>query len=75
MARAVPQRRREFFAGRLAAHRAMEALGHLPEPVPMGQDRAPVWPQGLVGSISHGAGACAAMYGQKGAFQRSGRGP
>lgn len=53
IARAVPKRRAEFAAGRRAAHKAMEALGQLPSPVIMGPDRAPVWPAGLVGSISH----------------------
>ena len=61
MARAVPKRRAEFFAGRAAAHQAMRALGHLPTPVAMGKDRAPVWPDGLSGSISHCAGACVAL--------------
>lgn len=61
MVRAVPKRRAEFFAGRAAAHRAMQALGRAPAPVPMGQDRAPVWPEGLVGSISHCSEACVAL--------------
>ena len=63
MARAVPKRRREFFAGRVAARRAMAGLGHPPAPVAMGADRAPVWPEGLTGSISHGGGTCAAVIG------------
>jgi len=49
----VPKRRREFAAGRLAAREAMAELGHFNLPLPMGEDRAPIWPQGLVGSISH----------------------
>ncbi len=61
MARAVPKRRAEFFAGRSAAHRAMRALGHSPGPVTMGEDRAPVWPAGLVGSISHCSDTCVAL--------------
>jgi 4'-phosphopantetheinyl transferase EntD len=38
----------------------MEKLGHAPAPVPAAPDRAPVWPAGLVGSITHAAGRCAA---------------
>lgn len=53
MASMVPLRRREFAAGRLAARGAMAEVGHFNRPVPMGKDRAPIWPQGLVGSISH----------------------
>ncbi len=52
-ARAVSRRRREFAAGRVAAHRAMAELGVEPGPVLCGPDRAPIWPQGLVGSITH----------------------
>lgn len=61
IARAVPRRRCEFAAGREAARRAMAALGLPPLPVPMGADRAPIWPDGVVGCISHGGGACLAV--------------
>jgi len=61
MVRAVPKRRLEFFAGRAAAHRAMVALGISPVPVLMGKDRAPVWPVGLIGSISHCSEICVAL--------------
>jgi 4'-phosphopantetheinyl transferase EntD len=69
MARAVPKRRAEFFAGRVAAHRAMQTLGLLPEPVPMGADRAPVWPSDTVGSISHCDGACVALVARADGFR------
>ncbi|PZX41176.1 hypothetical protein LY56_02379 [Roseinatronobacter thiooxidans] len=48
-------RAREYSAGRAAAHAAMEQLGHVPRPVLQGKGAAPVWPQGLTGSISHSA--------------------
>lgn len=58
--RAVDKRHREFAAGRVAARAAMQALG-LPEvPIPMGADRAPQWPAGVIGSISHSDSACLA---------------
>lgn len=69
VARAVPKRRREFYAGRMAAHRAMEALGRLPEPVPMGADRAPIWPDGIVGTVSHCRDACVAVLGLSADYQ------
>lgn len=56
MARATPQRLTEFSAGRLAARRAMKAAWLPPVPVPMGADRAPVWPERISGSISHAGG-------------------
>ena len=50
---AVPQRQREFAAGRTAARRALIALGRAPSAIPVGDDRAPVWPRAIVGSIAH----------------------
>ena len=49
----TPLRLREFKHGRYCARRALEDLGHPDCPVPTGQDRAPTWPAGIVGSISH----------------------
>lgn len=57
----VPKRLAEFTAGREAARAAMRALGHAAAAVPVGPDRAPVWPIGLTGSITHCAGACLAV--------------
>jgi 4'-phosphopantetheinyl transferase EntD len=50
---AVAQRRREFALGRTCARRALAGLGLPPSPILVGTDRAPVWPPGVVGSISH----------------------
>lgn len=65
MTRAIPNRQREFAAGRRAARAAMAALGLPPAPIPHGPDRAPVWPEGLTGTISHGAGLCFAVVARK----------
>ena len=46
------KRRREFIAGRLCANRAVARLGS-EQAVGMGSDRLPIWPEGIVGSISH----------------------
>ncbi len=59
-ARMVDKRRREFTAGRTAARAAMADLGLPPAPVPMCPDRAPLWPEGLTGSIAHCTTACIA---------------
>ncbi|MFC0004729.1 4'-phosphopantetheinyl transferase family protein [Micromonospora siamensis] len=58
--RAVHSRRRDFTAGRVCARRAMAALGVPPAPVPSAADRSPVWPPGVVGTITHTRGYCAA---------------
>lgn len=56
----VPRRAAEFSAGRFAARQAMLLAGQSPVALPQGADRAPVWPAGLVGSISHSDRACIA---------------
>lgn len=52
---AVPKRRAEFLAGRIAARQALAELGI--DAVPGRDDQGrPVWPEGVAGSITHGAG-------------------
>ncbi|MGI5237333.1 4'-phosphopantetheinyl transferase family protein [Dactylosporangium sp. CA-139066] len=63
--RAVDSRRREFTAGRACARRALERLGVRGRAVPTGGNRAPVWPDGMTGSITHTAGYCAAAVGRR----------
>lgn len=50
---AVVKRRAEFLAGRYCAKSALSKLGITETEVPIGQHRSPVWPHGLLGSISH----------------------
>jgi len=50
----------EFAAGRACAHAALEAAGCEEPVVPSGPDRAPVWPDGFTGSITHTRGYYAA---------------
>ncbi|WP_417586779.1 4'-phosphopantetheinyl transferase family protein [Pararhodobacter oceanensis] len=56
---AVPARQREFAAGRIAARQAMGR----DLPVVMAEDRAPVWPAGVTGSITHAGGWALAVAG------------
>jgi 4'-phosphopantetheinyl transferase EntD len=58
---AVPRRRREFAAGRACARRAIARLGIESGPLERGEGGAPVWPAGVVGSITHCAGLCAVV--------------
>ncbi|EKO3512202.1 4'-phosphopantetheinyl transferase superfamily protein [Vibrio fluvialis] len=51
--RAVAKRQAEFLAGRVAACDALQAAGVTPQMLAVGEHRAPRWPQGVVGSISH----------------------
>ncbi len=50
---AAPMRMREFAAGRVAARRALAGLGMAAVALPVGPTRAPIWPPGFVGSITH----------------------
>jgi 4'-phosphopantetheinyl transferase EntD len=59
--RAVPRRRDEFRGGRACARRALAGLGRAPCSIPADARRLPVWPEGYLGSISHGAGLCVAQ--------------
>jgi 4'-phosphopantetheinyl transferase EntD len=68
----VVKRRIEFAEGRCCARMAMAKVGHLPCAIPSGPDRAPVWPFGLVGSITHTMDFCAAAVARKDCFSTMG---
>jgi 4'-phosphopantetheinyl transferase EntD len=51
--RAVPRRVAEFASGRWCAERALRQLGISGGPVGIGPHREPLWPAGVVGSITH----------------------
>lgn len=59
--RAVQKRRREFTTGRGCARLALRRLGIDPVAIPNGERGEPLWPSGVVGSITHchGYRACA----------------
>ena len=59
---AMRKRRVEVLAGRWCAREAMRALRspHAEAPIPADDARAPVWPDGLVGSITHTQGFASA---------------
>jgi 4'-phosphopantetheinyl transferase EntD len=61
-------RRREFSAGRACARRALHELGVTDAPVLRGLRRAPLFPDGIVGSITHTAGFCAAAVARSDSF-------
>ncbi|WP_323763810.1 4'-phosphopantetheinyl transferase family protein [Marinovum sp.] len=63
LSRAVPKRRAEFLAGRLLAREALARFGRAGA---IGRDAhgAPVWPEGVQGSISHSHGTVGVWLGQ-----------
>jgi enterobactin synthetase component D len=52
--RGIDKRKAEFLAGRFCAREALRQLTGLAYTPAVGTDRAPCWPAGIVGSISHG---------------------
>ncbi len=63
--RSVAKRQAEFLAGRLCARAALQQLDHLDCVPAIGDDRAPVWPGNISGSITHSTGHAAAIVGHK----------
>lgn len=59
VAGAVAKRQREFATGRALAHQLLTELGAPDEPLLPGARRAPGWPSGYLGSITHSDAFCA----------------
>lgn len=59
--RAVAKRRKEFITARNCARVALGELGIDPVPIMRGEKDMPLWPDGVVGSITHTAGYRAAI--------------
>ena len=62
----VPKRAAEFAAGRLCARRALAEFGIHDFAVRVGDNREPLWPPHMVGSITHTAGLCVAVVAAQG---------
>ena len=60
ISQAMEKRKGEFRAGRHCAHTAMQKLGGPGRPILRDDKRAPVWPTGFLGSISHTSDFCLA---------------
>lgn len=57
---AIAKRQIEHARGRHLAHALLDRLGASDGPLLTSSDRAPLWPEGFTGSISHTQGLCAA---------------
>jgi len=69
---AVAVRRREFAAGRACARRALVHIYSEALPIPRGAHGQPLWPAGVVGSITHTAGYCAAAVARRADYRSIG---
>lgn len=65
LANAATGRKNEFIAGRYCAIKAAENLKHKVVTLPMGPHREPIWPDALVGSISHTKQTAVAVVAEK----------
>jgi phosphopantetheine--protein transferase-like protein len=61
VAKAAPKRRRDFALGRACARAALAQLGHGQVPIGMAEGGAPLWPAGILGSITHTKNYAAAL--------------
>jgi 4'-phosphopantetheinyl transferase EntD len=61
LAGAVPGRVNEFGAGRACARAGLASLGWDGVSIPADPDRAPIWPHGAIGSITHVDDYCLAV--------------
>lgn len=59
---AIAKRKTEFLAGRYCAQMALKKMGvDCPATIAIGENRAPCWPRGTVGSITHSKGFASAI--------------
>lgn len=65
VADAVINRQKEFSTGRWLARQGLQQFGLPIEPIKIGKLRNPLWPDSLLGSITHDAECCAVVLVQK----------
>ncbi len=66
---AAEKRRAEFSTGRACARLALADVGFADFPILMGERRSPVWPDALVGSITHADGYCGAVVARRDCYR------
>lgn len=72
IARAVQKRRDDFLGARHCARQALQQLGERPAPILKGGTGEPLWPRGIVGSLTHCDGYRAAALGHAMRFRSIG---
>ncbi|MFG1795332.1 4'-phosphopantetheinyl transferase Npt [Nocardia sp. NPDC049149] len=72
IAKSVEKRRRDFIGARYCARLALEELGEPPVAIGKGERGAPIWPRGIVGSMTHCDGYRAAALAHKMRFRSVG---
>ncbi|MFI1917166.1 4'-phosphopantetheinyl transferase Npt [Nocardia sp. NPDC020380] len=72
ISRAVEKRRRDFIGARYCARQALAQLGEPEVPIGKAEDGGPVWPRGIVGSLTHCDGYKGAVLAHKLRFRSIG---
>lgn len=72
IAKSVEKRRRDFIGARHCARLALAELGEPPVAIGKGERGAPIWPRGVVGSLTHCDGYRAAAVAHKMRFRSIG---
>lgn len=70
--RAIGRRQREFATGRVLARRLMGELGVEPGAIRRGAQREPIWPAGVVGSLTHAESIAVAAVAPQGVLRSVG---
>ena len=65
ISKAVQRRQNEFSTGRWISRQGLHFFGFEDYPVKIGLLREPVWPESILGSISHDGEVCAVVLAQK----------
>jgi 4'-phosphopantetheinyl transferase EntD len=72
IARAVDKRKAEYATARVLARRAFERIGAPAVALVNDEERCPIWPHGVVGSIAHTKGVCAVVVAPRGRVESIG---
>jgi 4'-phosphopantetheinyl transferase EntD len=70
--RAVDKRKAEYSTARVLVRRALSRLGAPAAPIVNDDERCPVWPAGIVGSITHTLGYCGVVVARPGVVESLG---
>ena len=74
VANAVSSRQQEFATGRWLSRQGLQQFGLPDKPIKMGELRNPLWPEPVIGTLSHDGELCAVVLMQKQAHSEAGIG-
>lgn len=72
IARAVDKRKAEYATARVLVRKALARIGAPAAAIVNDDDRCPVWPEGVIGSITHTKGYCGVVVAKRGVAESVG---